>query len=106
MENKPLLSVQNLKMYFSVGGGLFSKKQTLKAVDDVSFDLFAGETFGLVGESGCGKTTVGRTIVRLYEPTDGKIIFGGDDIAKLPEKEVLKYRRPDYFQRNRYRPPE
>ena len=92
MENKPLLSVQNLKMYFSVGGGLFSKKQTLKAVDDVSFDLYAGETFGLVGESGCGKTTVGRTIVRLYQPTDGKIIFGGEDIAKLDEKEVLKYR--------------
>ncbi len=92
MENKPLISVQNLKMYFSVGGGLFSRKKTLKAVDDVSFDLYAGETFGLVGESGCGKTTVGRTIVRLYEPTDGKIIFGGDDIAKLSEKEVLKYR--------------
>ena len=92
MEKKPLISVQDLKMYFSVGGGLFSKKQTLKAVDGVSFDLYPGETFGLVGESGCGKTTVGRTIVRLYEPTDGKIIFGGDDIAKLSEKEVLKYR--------------
>jgi len=92
MNKQPLLSIQNLKMYFPVSGGLFAKKKTLKAVDDVSFDLYAGETFGLVGESGCGKTTVGRTIVRLYEPTGGKIIFGGTDIAPLSEKEVLPYR--------------
>ena len=92
MNKQPLLSIQNLKMYFPVNGGFFSQKKTLKAVDGVSFDLFAGETFGLVGESGCGKTTVGRTIVRLYEPTDGKIIFGGTDIAPLSEKDVLPYR--------------
>lgn len=92
MSDKTLISVQGLKMYFPVGGGLFSKRKILKAVDNVSFDIFRGETFGLVGESGCGKTTVGRTIVRLYEPTDGKIIFEGSDIAPLSEKEVLPYR--------------
>ena len=92
MDNKVLLSVRDLKMYFPVGGSLFSKKKTLKAVDGVSFDLYAGETFGLVGESGCGKTTVGRTIVRLYNPTSGQILFGGTDIAPLSEKEVQPYR--------------
>ncbi len=92
MENKALISVRNLKMYFPVGGGLLNKKKILKAVDDVSFDLYPGETFGLVGESGCGKTTVGRTIVRLYQPTAGQILFDGTDIAPLTEKEVLPYR--------------
>ena len=93
MENqKALISVRDLKMHFPIGGGLFSKKKILKAVDGVSFDLYPGETFGLVGESGCGKTTVGRTLVRLYEPTAGQIIFDGNDIAKLNEKEVLPYR--------------
>ena len=92
MENKTLLSVRDLKMYFPVGGGLFEKKKLLKAVDGVSFDVFAGETFGLVGESGCGKTTVGRTVVRLYQPTAGQIIFNGTDIAPLNEKEVQPYR--------------
>ena len=92
MDNKVLLSVRDLKMYFPVGGSLFSKKKALKAVDGVSFDLYAGETFGLVGESGCGKTTVGRTIVRLYNPTSGQILFGGTDIAPLSEKEVQPYR--------------
>ena len=92
MDNKALISVRNLKMYFPVGGSLFGKKKILKAVDDVSFDLYPGETFGLVGESGCGKTTVGRTIVRLYKPTAGQILFNGEDIAPLNEKEVLPYR--------------
>jgi len=92
MENKALVSVRDLKMYFPVGGGLLSKKKILKAVDGVSFDLYPGETFGLVGESGCGKTTVGRTIVRLYQPTAGQILFGGTDIAPLTEKEVLPFR--------------
>ncbi len=89
---KPLMEVKNLKMYFPVGNTVFGKRKILKAVDDVSFNLYPGETFGLVGESGCGKTTVGRTIVRLYEPTGGSILFGGADIAKLPEREVLPYR--------------
>ena len=92
MENKTLLSVRDLKMYFPVGGGLFEKKKLLKAVDGVSFDVYSGETFGLVGESGCGKTTVGRTVVRLYQPTAGQIIFNGTDIAPLNEKEVQPYR--------------
>ena len=91
-KQESMISVRNLKMYFPVGGSLFEKKKTLKAVDDVSFDLYPGETFGLVGESGCGKTTVGRTIVRLYQPTAGQILLDGTDIAPLSEKEVLPYR--------------
>ena len=91
-KQQAMISVRNLKMYFPVGGSLFEKKKTLKAVDDVSFDLYPGETFGLVGESGCGKTTVGRTIVRLYQPTAGQILLDGTDIAPLNEKEVLPYR--------------
>ena len=87
-----LIEARNLKMYFPVGNTVFGKRKILKAVDDVSFDLYPGETFGLVGESGCGKTTVGRTLVRLYEPTGGQILFGGTDIAKLSEAEVLPYR--------------
>ena len=87
-----LIEVRDLKMYFPVGGGLFSRRKLLKAVDGVSFDLAAGETFGLVGESGCGKTTVGRALVRLYRPTGGSIVFEGTDIAPLTEKEVRPYR--------------
>ncbi len=92
MERKPLIQVKNLKMYFPVGNSLLGKRRILKAVDDVSFELYPGETFGLVGESGCGKTTVGRTVVRLYEPTDGNIFYQGTDIAHLSEKDVLRYR--------------
>ena len=91
---KPLIEVRNLKMYFPVGSSLLaSHRKTLKAVDDVSFDLYPGETFGLVGESGCGKTTVGRTLVRLYKPTAGQIIFDGTDIANMDERTVLPYRK-------------
>ena len=91
---KPLIEVRNLKMYFPVGSTLLSShRKILKAVDDVSFDLYPGETFGLVGESGCGKTTVGRTLVRLYKPTDGQIIFDGTDIANMDERTVLPYRK-------------
>lgn len=74
-----LLEVQNLKQYFTVNNGF--KKATLKAVDDVSFTIGRGETLGLVGESGCGKTTVGRSILRLYTPTAGKVIFDGEEIT-------------------------
>lgn len=84
---KPLISVRNLKKYFYVGGGI------LKAVDNISFDIFPKETFGLVGESGCGKTTVGRTIVRLYEPTDGELIFNGRNIYDLTAKEMQRVRK-------------
>ena len=75
-ERTPLLKVENLKQYFPI-----SKKFTVKAVDDVSFEIYPGETYGLVGESGSGKTTIGRSIIRLYDPTAGKIIFDGVDIS-------------------------
>ena len=80
-----LVEVKNLKQYFPVRTGLLSSKP-LKAVDDVSFTIGRGETLGLVGESGCGKTTVGRTILRLYEPTAGEVIFDGEqaDADGLP----------------------
>ena len=78
-----LLEVKNLKKYFN----------NLKAVDDVSFSIEKGETLGLVGESGCGKTTTGRTIIKLYEPDYGKIIFGGRDITKINSKEILPFRK-------------
>jgi len=84
-----LLEIINLKQYFKVGGSFF-KPQYVKAVDDVSFHIDKGETLGLVGESGCGKTTVGRTILRLYEPTSGRIIYDGKDITKV---DMLPYRR-------------
>ena len=93
MSEKPILSVSHLKTYFDVTKGLFSKKQIVKAVDDVSFDIMPNETFGLVGESGCGKTTLGRTIVKLYEPTDGSITFDGQDIAKIKGAELKAYRK-------------
>ncbi len=75
-ERIPLLKVEHLKQYFPI-----SKKFTVKAVDDVSFEVYPGETYGLVGESGSGKTTIGRSIIRLYEPTGGKITFDGLDIT-------------------------
>ena len=94
MANEPLVRVQDLKMYFDVDKKMFSRhKRTLKAVDGVSFGIERGKTFGLVGESGCGKTTVGRTIVRLYNPTDGAIYYEGKDIAKLDHKQIAPYRR-------------
>ena len=81
MEQKYLIEVENLKQYFPISMGLF-KTQMLKAVDDVSFKIKPGETLGLVGESGCGKTTVGRSIVRLYEPTEGSVYFDGELVSK------------------------
>ena len=89
----PLIEVRSLKMYFPVANSVVGRRKQLKAVDDVSFELYPGETFGLVGESGCGKTTVGRTLVRLYRPTGGQILYRGADIANLDEKQVLPYRR-------------
>lgn len=94
MGSENILSVRNLKKYFPISRGLFNKNTNfVKAVDDVSFDIKRGETMGLVGESGCGKTTCGRTILKLYEPTGGSIIFNGDNIEGLSEKEMLPYRR-------------
>ena len=75
---EPILQVSHLNKYFRV-----SKKQILKAVDDVSFSIQRGQTLGLVGESGCGKTTVGRTLLRIYEPDGGEILFDGQDISRV-----------------------
>ena len=90
---KTCLKVQDLKMYFPVKNGLFSKPRQLKAVDGVSFAIPEGKTMGLVGESGCGKTTVGRTILKLYQPTGGKIIFQGEDLTDLTDTQMLPFRK-------------
>ena len=90
MDEKVLLEVQSLKQYFPVSGGIFERKRYVKAVDGISFHINRGETLGLVGESGCGKTTTGRSVLRLYEPTAGKIIYDGKDITKI---DITSYRR-------------
>ncbi|WP_422485091.1 ABC transporter ATP-binding protein [Gudongella sp. DL1XJH-153] len=93
-ERKPLLQLQNLKKYFDVSTGFFKREKAyLTAVDDVTFDIYKGETFGLVGESGCGKSTLGRSVVRLYEPTGGKILYDGEDITNLSQHDMMKYRK-------------
>lgn len=87
------LSVQNLKKYFTIGTDFLGRPtQYLKAVDDVSFDIPQGTTMGLVGESGCGKTTIGRTILRLHDLTDGKVIFNGQDLSKLSRRKLRNLR--------------
>lgn len=89
-QNEILVEVKHLKEYFNVNTGLFTSKP-LKAVDDVSFAIRKGETLGLVGESGCGKTTVGRTLLHLYKPTGGEIIFDGKKVET--RKDILEYRK-------------
>ncbi len=92
-EQKSLVQVRNLKKYFPVSRQLFStQRRFIKAVDDVSFDVFEGETLGLVGETGCGKTTVARTILQLYRPTSGQVLFDGVDLASLQENDLRKMR--------------
>ncbi len=90
---QPLLQVENLQVHFPVRTGLFQPKAVVRAVDDVSFTLYPGETIGLVGESGCGKTTLGRALLRLTEPTAGRILFEGTDLARLPAEELRRRRR-------------
>ena len=92
--NGAVLDIQDLKMYFPVTRGLLRRKVAdVKAVDGVTFKLKQSETLGLVGESGCGKTTIGRCVLGLYRPTSGKIIFGEKDIAALPEKKLREVRK-------------
>ena len=87
-EKKPLVSVRRLKKYFEVG-----KHQTLKAVDDVTFDIYPGETLGLVGESGCGKSTLGRTLIQLYHATDGQIFFDGRELTGAADTDRKEFTR-------------
>ena len=94
MNQGHLVAVEDLKVYFPIKSGVVFDRHVgdVKAVDGVSFDIERGETLGLVGESGCGKTTVGRTILRLYDPTEGRIIFDGNDISELSQSGMRKLR--------------
>jgi oligopeptide/dipeptide ABC transporter ATP-binding protein len=92
--NNIMVDVKDLKMYFPITRGLFrTKVADIKAVDEISFQIKKHETLGLVGESGCGKTTTGRCILRLYNPTSGSIMFNGEDISTMPERKLKPLRR-------------
>jgi len=92
--NNKLISVKNLIKYFPIRKGVFKRTVGwVKAVDNISFDIYNGETLGLVGESGCGKSTTALTMLRLEEPTSGEIIFKGKNIAKINKKEMRSYRK-------------
>ncbi|MNJ40537.1 Oligopeptide transport ATP-binding protein OppF [compost metagenome] len=97
-QQEPLLTVHNLKKYYPARGGWFGKnKNVVKAVDGISFSVYPGETLGIVGESGCGKSTTGQMITRLIEPTEGQVIFQGKDLAALPENKLQPIRRDLQF---------
>ena len=92
--SKVLLKVDRLKKYFPIRHGMFARHVgDVKAVDDVSFELYEGETLGIVGESGCGKSTTGRAIMRLHEPTEGKVLFNGIELTDLNSEQMRKVRR-------------
>ncbi len=88
-----LISLQELQVYYKVGGGLFREAKYVKAVDGVSLGIKKGETLGLVGESGCGKSTLGKAILRLTEPTGGKVLYNGKDLANLPQSAMREQRK-------------
>lgn len=89
----PILELENLKVHFYVGGGFLKKKDVVKAVDGISLKIYPGETFGLVGESGCGKSTTGRAIVKINQPTEGKIFFNGEDITKIKGENLKTFKQ-------------
>lgn len=89
----PILKVTGLKVHFPITSGGFGRKQIVKAVDGIDFEIYPSETFGLVGESGCGKSTTGRTIVKINTPTEGNIEFNGVDITKIKGKKLAEFRR-------------
>ncbi|MCS7072198.1 MAG: dipeptide/oligopeptide/nickel ABC transporter ATP-binding protein, partial [Anaerolinea sp.] len=92
---KVVLKVRNLKKYFPINAGIILQRQVgaVKAVDDISFDVYEGETLGLVGESGCGKSTTGRTVLQLYRPTSGSVEFEGRELTTMPAAELRRMRR-------------
>ncbi len=94
-QGEVLLSVQNLKMHFPITRGIILQRQvgSIKAVDGITFELMRGETLGLVGESGCGKSTTGRAILQLYEPTAGEVVFEGQDLTEINSGELRRMRR-------------
>ena len=99
-ERTPLLKVEHLSKEFPAESGMFAKrfsKRVVSAVNDISFEIYPGETFGLVGESGCGKSTTGRTIMRLTKPTAGKVFFQGKDVAEMNKHEIKDMRREMQF---------
>ena len=93
VENNNLIQLDDLRVHYKLGGGLFSQEKVVKAVDGVSLDIEKGETLGLVGESGCGKSTLGKAILRLTEPTGGKVFYNGRDLAHLPQSEMRDQRK-------------
>jgi peptide/nickel transport system ATP-binding protein len=90
---KPLMEVKDLKKYYHISSREGNKKQTLKAVDGVSFEIQKGEILGIVGESGCGKSTLGKTVLRLHEKTDGEVLYDGKDLFSMDHKEMIDLRK-------------